>query len=215
MIGVGSDAQVGRFFAPLDLRQAQQVFDDRIEPIGLPGDDRQKPHGVVAVVERAVEQGFDETLDRGDRRFQFMRDIGDEIAAEAFEQVKLGHVAQHDDGADAAAPHVAQGRAADVQNLFAVAMQHQVVLDRLGAEQRAAGETAQIGIADHLLQTAAAEVDRLAADQFGRGPIQADHALVGIDGQHPFGHAGEHGFLLVTLAADRMRRAPPTDRPID
>ena len=118
--------------------------------------------------------------------------------------MKVGHVVEHDHGANASAADVAQGRAADVQNLFAVAVEHHVVFDLLAAHQGPAGEAAEFGIADDLLQAAAADVELLAADQFRRGPIEAEHPLVGIDGQHPFGHAGEHRLLLVPFAANGM-----------
>ena len=133
-----------------------------------------------------------------------MRDIGDKIAAQALEEAKLRDVPQHDDGADAAAVAVAQGRAADVQNLLAIAVQHKVIFNRLGAFQRSTRKTAQIGIADNLLETATAHVGLLTADQGGCRAVQADHPLFGINRQHAFRHAGENRLLFVTLASNRM-----------
>ena len=48
--GAGFERDVVGVLALFDFRQAQQVLDDRVQPIGLLGDDPQKPLGIDRVV---------------------------------------------------------------------------------------------------------------------------------------------------------------------
>ena len=47
----------------------------------------------------AVEQRLDVAAHRGERRPQLVRDVGDEVAADAIGAAQIGDVVQHDDGA--------------------------------------------------------------------------------------------------------------------
>ena len=67
-----------------------------LQPVGLLGDDAQEAPGRVGVVERAVEQRLGEALDRGDRRLELVRDVGDEVAADRLEPLEPGDVVEHD-----------------------------------------------------------------------------------------------------------------------
>ncbi len=49
----------------------------------------QKAFAVLRVVDRAGQQGFGKTLDRRERSFEFVRNIGDEIAAHPFESAQF------------------------------------------------------------------------------------------------------------------------------
>ena len=161
-----------------------------------------KPLGVDRIADRAVEQRFHESLDRGDRRLQLVRDVGHEIAADVLQAAKIGDVVQHHHGADAAALGVVQGGAAGLQHAFVIAVQHDVVVDRLVAAQRPADEPPQVGVAHDFLQTAALGLRLIDAQQLARGLVQADHALLVVDGQHSFDHARQDGPLFVVLADD-------------
>ena len=44
----------------------------------------------------AIEQGLDVSLDGGQRRPQFVRDVGDEVAADAIRAPEVGDVVQHE-----------------------------------------------------------------------------------------------------------------------
>ena len=55
------------------------------------------------------------------------------------------------------------------------------------------------------MKVAALQFGMGAADEIGGGGVEFDEALLGIDGEDAFHHAGEDGFLLVTFAADAER----------
>ena len=67
---------------------------------GILADNFQKFAGVI-VVRRAVEQSFGVALDGSQRSAQFVRDVGDEVAAGLFHALGFGEVAQHSHGAAA------------------------------------------------------------------------------------------------------------------
>ena len=48
---------------------------------------------------RGVEQSFGVSLNRGERRAEFVRDVGDEIAARFFDALSLGEITKHGDDA--------------------------------------------------------------------------------------------------------------------
>src|SRR5664280_724831 len=79
----------------LQPRKRQQIFEQRVEPVGMPLDRVQK---TVAIVERhvamAVHQGFDVTFDDAERSTQFVGDIGDKILPDGFQPLLLGDVVE-------------------------------------------------------------------------------------------------------------------------
>ena len=62
-------------------------------------DDFQEAAIVFGIIESASEQRFGKALDGGERRFEFVRDVGDEILAHALEAAEFGDIVKHDDGA--------------------------------------------------------------------------------------------------------------------
>ncbi len=103
---------------PLQAGQGQQVLDDGIQPVGLSGDDLQETVGVFSFVHGTAEQGFHGALDGRDRGFQFMRDVGDKIAADVLEALQPGDVVEHHQRAEVLAPGVTQGRPVRLQEEF-------------------------------------------------------------------------------------------------
>ncbi len=195
----GSSAIVG-VFALLDLRQAQQIFDDRVQAVGLLGHDPQEPLGVDRVVHGAVEQRFDKALDRRDRRLQLVRDVGHEVAADVFQLAKVGDVVEHDHRADGAA---LESRAAPSRGPASLARDRHAAprRPRSGSWQASARVTNRLRSA---LRTTSCSRRPCACgliqpQQAARGRVHADHALLAVDGQHAFGHAGQHGFLFVVV----------------
>ena len=67
----------------------------------LPGDLLEKLSRCCGVLDGAVEQRLDAHLDDRQGRLQFVRDVGDEVLAQAFQPAQLGGVVQHQDGAAA------------------------------------------------------------------------------------------------------------------
>ena len=70
----------------------------RAETNGVIADDFQEAAIVFGIVEGAGEQGFGEALNGGERRFEFVGDVGDEILAHAFQAAEFGDIVKHDDG---------------------------------------------------------------------------------------------------------------------
>ena len=81
-------------------RQGEQVFGEARHAQRALADDLEKLAGVV-VVRRAVQQGFGVALDGSQRRAQFVRDIGNEVATGLLHPFGLGKVAQDRHGAAA------------------------------------------------------------------------------------------------------------------
>ncbi len=84
---------VGRIL--FDAGEAENVVDDGAQAIRLIEHDPQEPLGVLAVVQAALQQRFDEAFDRGHRRAELVAGVGHEIAADVFQMPELRHVAEH------------------------------------------------------------------------------------------------------------------------
>ena len=82
---------LGQHFLRFQPRQGQQVFDDLRHPLRLPAHlvEHRRPLRHVGRIEH-----FEITMDHGQRRAQFVRNIGDEIAANLFEVHQLADVAR-------------------------------------------------------------------------------------------------------------------------
>ncbi len=98
-VGFQLDADLALPF--FDAGQREQVAKNSVEAVGLFGHDFNEVPRVVRVVERAVQQGLDKALDRGDRCAQFMRHVGHKIAPHLLEPAKPRHVVHHNHRADA------------------------------------------------------------------------------------------------------------------
>ncbi len=197
--GHGLQHDILGVFSLFDFRETEQVFDDGVQAVGLLGNDAQESLGVDWVLAGAVEQRFDEALDGGDGSFEFVGDVGHEIAANVLQPTKIRNVVQHDDGADGAAFRIVQRRAVRLHHALTVSQQNDVGLDRLAASQRPADEAAQVGVAHHFAERAALGLREVDRQQPRRGGVHADDVFVAVDGQHAFGHAGQHGLLFVVV----------------
>ena len=98
--------------AILQARQAQQIVDDRVEPLGLLGNNVHVAPGLLGIGQPPFLKGLGEALNGRYGRLELMRDIRDEIAAKVLKPVDLSHIAQYDHragplplGSDRPAPH--------------------------------------------------------------------------------------------------------------
>ena len=91
-IHLGFLQAVLRAFQP---RQREQVFHQRAHALGL----LLHQIAVAAEIDRVdvfhVGKGFEETADHGQRRAQFVRDIGDKIAAHRLQQFNLRNITRN------------------------------------------------------------------------------------------------------------------------
>src|SRR5712691_1687414 len=81
------------------FREHQQILGEAREAAGVLDDDFEKVPAMLRIVHGAGEQGFREALNGGKRGAEFVGNVGDEIAAHAFELAQLGDVVKHDDRA--------------------------------------------------------------------------------------------------------------------
>ena len=201
------------FLPGVEPRQPQQVLHQPLHAGGVALDDLQEAFARLGVV-RVVEQRFRVALDCGERRAQFVGDVGDEIPPDLVGTFQVGDVVEHEDGASAGRHH---RREPGHQVVGAVAADRQ--LEGLG---RRAGQ--------HLAELLG---DTRVADRFHVRPpdgvaLHAEHPprrLVHhlqfpglIHHQHAFDHAAENRLHPGPVArqrihppaqlAHRARRAP-------
>ena len=79
--------------ASLQARQGQQVFHQMLHALGLLGHQLQIAPALV-FLERQVLQGLDKTGQHGQRRADFVRDIGHEVAAHGLGLLQRRHIAR-------------------------------------------------------------------------------------------------------------------------
>src|SRR5579864_8143311 len=95
----GMRTQIELFFARFHARQNQQVFREAAHALGIAADDLKKV--ASAVIEQSVrlKQRLRVSANGSERRAQFMRDVGDEIAPCFFHALDFGDVMEHGDNA--------------------------------------------------------------------------------------------------------------------
>ena len=96
-------------FSRFDAGEFEEIVGEAGETHGVIADDFQEAAIVFGIVQRACEQCFGEALDGGERRFEFVRNVGDEILTHALEAAQFGDVVKNDDGAGRFSP-AARGR---------------------------------------------------------------------------------------------------------
>ncbi len=85
--------------AGFDAGELEQIVGQTIEAGRMIADDFEEAAIIFRIVQGAGEQGFGEAADGGERRLKFVRNVGDEILADALEAAKFGDVVENDDGA--------------------------------------------------------------------------------------------------------------------
>ena len=83
----------------LQLRECEQVFDEKGEPVGVLLDFLQKPPGYGGIVHRTFAQRLDETLDERERRAQFVAHVGDEFLPRVLQLLEPREIVEDKDGA--------------------------------------------------------------------------------------------------------------------
>ena len=146
--------------------------------------------GVFLVVEGAVDQRFEETLDRGDRRPQFVGNVGDEVAPDVLEMPQPRDVVQDDEDADLASLRIVQERAVGADPAVLCAADLDFVLHGRLAGQGGLDELQQIGFANDLVDAPPLQLDRLLAQQGCAGLVQAENRSFVVDRQDSLLHAG-------------------------
>ena len=172
------------FLPGLEARQPQQVLDQPLHALRLAMNDLQEPPARVRIL-RIIQQRFGVTLDRGQRRAQLVRDVGDEVSADEVGFAQFGDVVHHEHRAAAGCD---DGSDLGDQRPRGVARHRELEGAGLAARQRAADvfDDARVtdGLDVRMIDRALFEFQ----DAAGRVVDQLQPPLF-IDHQHAFDHA--------------------------
>ena len=83
-------------------------------------DNSQKPFGFLRLVDTALGERFNESLDGRQGGFNLMGYIGDKVFAHVLQTPQLGNIVDHHQGADLFLAGVHQRRAFQIQDFLAV-----------------------------------------------------------------------------------------------
>ena len=75
-----SRGKLVRGFASFDLRKVENVFDERSEPFAFADDDLQILPALFVGRNAVGQKNLAKHSHKRERRFEFMRDVGDEVA---------------------------------------------------------------------------------------------------------------------------------------
>ncbi len=178
---------VETLFAGFHPRQGEQIFGEARHAQSALANDVEKFAGVV-VFRRAVEQGLGVALNGSQRSAQFVRDVGNKIAARFLHPLGLGKITQH--GHRAAAGHGRGGHVEGASRQDGCGPRGKHLACFTCVPHR--GQ--EIGIANGLDQRSV--LARVLRDQFVHGLVRPLHAIVGADGDDGILHAVEQGFEL-------------------
>ncbi len=81
--------------AGFEIRKSQQIGRDIIQPDRVRLDDFDKTAIIFVVLERAAQQRFGVTANRGQRRPQLVRDVSHKIAPDALQPFEAGDIVQN------------------------------------------------------------------------------------------------------------------------
>ena len=189
--------------AGVEPRQPQQVGDQPLHPRRLPVNDAQKSLPRLFIV-GVVNQRFGVALDGGQRRAQFVRDVGDEVAADLIRVLQVGDVVQHKHRAAALGHH--RGNAPDQR---AIAVQRQRQLDAFGGPARhGARDLLDDGRMTDGFDVGTAAGLALELQQVARSFVHELQPPLAVDDQHAFDHAGEDGLHARAVAGERVHPLP-------
>ena len=85
-LGIGARFEVGKH---------QQIRRNTVEPHGISPNNFNEFAVIGVVIKRSVEQRFRIADDSGERRPQFVRNVGNEVLPNLFESFKIGNIVQN------------------------------------------------------------------------------------------------------------------------
>ena len=181
-------------FARFDARQSKEIFSKAGHASGILANDFKELARGCAIVGSAVEQSFRIALNRGERRAQFVGNVGDEVAAGFFDALGFGEVAEHGDGTSSR-----KRGSGDIESAPRDDRSGAGGLDFVGGRGFLdGGEEVWVadGFLDRLLQAGALR------NEVVHGLIGPLHVAVGADGDDGVLHAVEQSFELALAGAD-------------
>ena len=215
------DADGSKFeleLAGFDARELEKIVGETIEAGGVVANDFEETAIILRIVEGAGEQSFGEAADGGERRLEFVRDVGDEILADALEATEFGDVVEDDDGARGSDISVGGTRAFRICRSGGFDGTHggggdgkTAGLDDAGGNvgaqtilplQGAADEAEKFRIANDFDDGAALIGGGIHTENVEKGLIAKDEILLGVNDGDAFCHAAKNGVGLGALAAE-------------
>ena len=139
---------------------------------------------------RLVEQRLDVAANRGERRAQLVRHVGDEVAPDLIGPAQVGDVVQHEHSAAAAG--AGDGRGPGDEHPVRIPGQRHLLAPGLVATQGARQLRRDVRVANHF-EIRPAGGRRVDAQHELRGAIHHLQPPLPIDDQHALDHAGEDG----------------------
>src|SRR5216684_815060 len=189
----------------IHFRKHEQIVGEPCQPLRVLENDLEEADSILRIVEGAGEQRFRKTLNRGERRSEFVGNVGNEITAYALELAQLGDVMQHDDRAGGL-------RGANRCDGGGEKMLAQRAGDDFGFDagltfQDAANRLDQLGLAHHFKERAPGLWRHVQAQDFREASIGEEQALGSIHDGHAFHHASENGGGKISFFGQRSNGA--------
>ncbi len=184
-------------------------------------DDFKEAPVAAGILHRARKQRLGETLNRCERRLEFMRDVGDKILAHALQPPQFGHVMQHHNrsgrlfrhrrhnngGAGDACFERLYRRGRNRKRSLLHEAHRDVGLQSLLALQHPADQPQQGRIADHFDHRPPFDRRCIQVQDFRERAVRENDPLLRVDHGHALDHASQDGARAVALAAQRTNRS--------
>ena len=135
-------------------------------------------------------RGLGERADRRDRRLQLVRDVRDEVAANAIEPVRLGEVGQQQHGRA-----VGERDGARPRRLGARDPERDVLGDGLPGAVRAVDDLLEVGLVEPVRH-----LEDAVLEEHARGRVRVLDLAVGQDDEHGVGRVRERGLAPAALS---------------
>ena len=186
-----------RLLSGVEPRQAQQVAHQALHPQRVPADDLEEAPDLrgfgplIALIRALIEQRLDVAADSRERRAQLVRDVGDEVTANAIGAAEIGDVV-HDEHRAGRAWRLDR-RAPRHDDELGLPRQRQLEAFGRRPAKRRAELRGDVGLA-HDLDVVPALGVVLQPQHRARGLVDELHAAVVVDDQHALDHAAQDRF---------------------
>ncbi len=187
--------------AGFQLGNRQQILNQEGQPIGVLVDDVEETGGRLGIILGPGQQGFGGTFDEGQRRPEFVGDIGDKIAPHLLEPLAVGQIMEHQQGTGAKPIGIAEGNGIDLEGAGIFARGGEYEFLQAAAAVDLLQRLPQRRIPDDLQQGTAEEILSQGELALHRGVGVFDRPLL-VQHQHSLHHGVEQG-LLPRLLGDQ------------
>ena len=181
------------------LRNDEQVVGEMFKSFAVAEHDTEGVLGHDSVFQPSLEQCLEIAVDDGERRAQFVRDIGDKLAADALQAFDFRDVVHDNDGARLAAVEKQWGNAEFEDAQVASLLDRDLAASGPSLAQRLFHQLLDIEVAEGFHDGFSGRRTGKAEDFFQPRVAEADLQL-GVHDEHALGDAAEDGIETETLA---------------